>query len=1034
MSIMKKHLALLLAIILCISLIQPVLALNETEDNNNLENAQVFALNETMEASIEIKGDADFYSLTLPESGLLELDMTAYMRYNNVYFYDANGKELWKKTSNEWDSAIGYQHGVYKYDLLAGTYYVKISSNSSTTGNYTLKNTFTPANSNELEPNNSTSEAQTIRFDEAVEGHIAFNDPYDVFSFVLPEAGLLTLDLTARMRYNCIYLYDESGNELWKDTENEWNSSVGYRNDVYTINLLPGTYYVKINGYRYGTSNLSTGTYTFQTSFKSAKSTETEPNNSIAEAMKIEFAAPVEGHIGINDRYDFYAVTLPESGLLTLNLTARMRYNCIYLYDADGKELWSKTGNEWNSSVGYRSDSYSIDLLPATYYVKITGYRYNTSDPSTGTYTFDAAFTPAKATELEPNNSIAEAEALAFATEVKGHISMLDRYDFFALDLPQSGRLKLELTAYMRYNCIYLYDESGALVWSDTWNEWNSGIGYHNDSYSIDLLGGKYFVKISGYRYETSDASTGTYTFKADFDPANATETEPNNSVAEATPLLAGAATGHIAINDRFDFYSFTLSETTDVELSITFYMRFCAAYIYDANGKQLWEAERKEWDSSIGSRSDTYTVNLEPGTYYLKITGYRYDNYDGSTGTYEFSMGHQHSYTAEVIAPNCTQQGCTEYKCLCGKTYKEDILPALGHSFGDWAAVEEGKEERTCSVCGEREEREVEIAHKHNYVATVIAPGCTTRGCTEYKCECGESYEDLYVNPKGHSFGQWQEATQQGKEERVCSACGEREERDSEVHQHRYSYEITKPTCTEGGYTTYTCLCGDSYEDDFVDAIGHDEKVNVIKAASCEEPGEAEYECVRCGAKRTGVLPTLDHEFHGDSCTYCGNPAAYEERVNINYRRIKIVLDGKEIIPCDGAGKTVEPFIMSSSGTTYLPLRAVSQALGLNVQWDGVANTVTLKSGGTVKTGAGPAGKSIGEKTTYITYRNIRVFLDGTQLRLVNSLGVAVEPFILNSNSSVYLPLRIIGEALGLSVGWDGSTSTVYLNTNSGK
>lgn len=155
---------------------------------------------------------------------------------------------------------------------------------------------------------------------------------------------------------------------------------------------------------------------------------------------------------------------------------------------------------------------------------------------------------------------------------------------------------------------------------------------------------------------------------------------------------------------------------------------------------------------------------------------------------------------------------------------------------------------------------------------------------------------------------------------------------------------------------------------------------------------------------------------------------AAYTQNVAINYRAIKLVLNGERIVPCDGAGTTVEPFIMSSTGTTYLPLRAVAQALGLNVQWDGAANTVTLTSGGNVKTGSGPEGSSFGQQYVGITYRNIKIFLNGEELGLVNANGDRVEPFILNSNSSVYLPLRIIGEALGLKVGWDGATSTVSL------
>ena len=40
----------------------------------------------------------------------------------------------------------------------------------------------------------------------------------------------------------------------------------------------------------------------------------------------------------------------------------------------------------------------------------------------------------------------------------------------------------------------------------------------------------------------------------------------------------------------------------------------------------------------------------------------------------------------------------------------------------------------------------------------------------------------------------------------------------------HDYVPEVTEPTCTEQGYTTYTCSrCGDSYVTDYVDALGHE-------------------------------------------------------------------------------------------------------------------------------------------------------------------------------------------------------------------
>ena len=41
-------------------------------------------------------------------------------------------------------------------------------------------------------------------------------------------------------------------------------------------------------------------------------------------------------------------------------------------------------------------------------------------------------------------------------------------------------------------------------------------------------------------------------------------------------------------------------------------------------------------------------------------------------------------------------------------------------------------------------------------------------------------------------------------------------------THNFNHSVEVTAPTCTAGGYTTYTCTCGDSYTGDTTPATGH--------------------------------------------------------------------------------------------------------------------------------------------------------------------------------------------------------------------
>lgn len=70
--------------------------------------------------------------------------------------------------------------------------------------------------------------------------------------------------------------------------------------------------------------------------------------------------------------------------------------------------------------------------------------------------------------------------------------------------------------------------------------------------------------------------------------------------------------------------------------------------------------------------------------------------------------------------------------------------------------------------------------------------------------------------------------------------------------------------------------------------------------------------------------------------------PAAAAAGKNITvYPGVKIYVDDKQLNPADANGNPVDVFIYD--GTTYLPVRAVSEAIGKPVQWDGATQSVYL-------------------------------------------------------------------------------------------
>lgn len=94
-----------------------------------------------------------------------------------------------------------------------------------------------------------------------------------------------------------------------------------------------------------------------------------------------------------------------------------------------------------------------------------------------------------------------------------------------------------------------------------------------------------------------------------------------------------------------------------------------------------------------------------------------------------------------------------------------------------------------------------------------------------------------------------------------------------------------------------------------------------------------------------------------------------------LDYNNIKVSLNGAPVSLADANGNTVEPFAIN--GTTYLPVRGVASALGLNVGWDAATSTVVLSNGaaGTPSTPAQGVGTVIynenGIKITFLGFQN---------------------------------------------------------------
>ena len=134
-----------------------------------------------------------------------------------------------------------------------------------------------------------------------------------------------------------------------------------------------------------------------------------------------------------------------------------------------------------------------------------------------------------------------------------------------------------------------------------------------------------------------------------------------------------------------------------------------------------------------------------------------------------------------------------------------------------------------TCSKCSGTTTITLPKLDTTNYTYKVTKePTCTASGTGRYTWKTatyGTFYFDVSIAAKGHT----------------------------------YTSKITAPTCTQQGYTTYTCACGHTYKDNYTAATGHSYSYKVTKNPTTSATGTLTGTCSKCSGTTTVTLPKLD-------------------------------------------------------------------------------------------------------------------------------------------------------------------------------
>ena len=323
-----------------------------------------------------------------------------------------------------------------------------------------------------------------------------------------------------------------------------------------------------------------------------------------------------------NTLYDNYELNVTDAGKLTLDVSCSEKIGLDLFADSTESNTHTRTDDVEKGEI-----TKNIELIPGKYILQV----FNCTGETTN-YTIKTSFSKANETYTRNDdtiNIIRNGEALPFNTAITGQLAWRDTLDYYKITLPSSGRLKIDVHSYFETLSSNLYkDDNNKVTGFD-----DMGIGDRVSG--VDLKAGTYYLCFengSDAIFGGPGTGTGVYEFTLGFTPSGETYTKDNETVnlirsSKGIPLNK-TITGHLAINDEYDYYKLVIPASGNYSMKIN--------SKFNISGFELLDSKENRVASGGHDRgTKTYKYQLKAGTYYLGFN----KSYSNDTGTYKFKV-----------------------------------------------------------------------------------------------------------------------------------------------------------------------------------------------------------------------------------------------------------------------------------------------------------------------------------------------------------------------------------------------------------
>jgi hypothetical protein len=400
----------------------------------------------------------------------------------------------------------------------------------------------------EVEPNNTSLEANTLDLNSSISGDINnVDDYYDYFEVTLQSDGQIAFSLFPLASLDgYLDLYDQNGVSFLRSSQ---QTGVGVTDLLTFENLKAGTYFIRVGGGGNGSYSLSN---TF-TATAIPNGNDTEPNDNQAESKLISINGSTTGHMGYwgdgaVDYYDYYSFTTPFDGKISFVLVPEITLDgYLDLYDQNGSSFLRSS---LQTGIGV-TDSLNFEKLKTgTYFIRVGGGGW-------GSYTLNNVFTPTaipNGNDAKPNGTFEEAIPITNGISTTGHIGFwgngsVDDYDCFSFSVSQKSNITINAIPESSLDIVFdLFTANGnTFIVSGI----NAGMGIADSLVYEDLEAGSYFIRISGGGY-------GSYTLTLSVKESGLSV---ENSLKDQLKIIPDRKSGILMINNV------TSSDLTSVEI-----------------------------------------------------------------------------------------------------------------------------------------------------------------------------------------------------------------------------------------------------------------------------------------------------------------------------------------------------------------------------------------------------------------------------------------------------------------------------------